>query len=61
VSDRLASDKRFIQYSGMSYEDASREAARLIARDGWFKNWERLVALREIMLLALREKPRDVA
>jgi hypothetical protein len=28
---------------------ASREAARLIARDGWFRSFERLAFLREIM------------
>ena len=39
---------KFIEYSGMSYEQASREAGRLIER-GWFQNWERLAALREIM------------
>jgi hypothetical protein len=33
----------------MSYEQASREAERLIARQGWFQSFDRLAALREIM------------
>lgn len=41
---------RFREYSGMSYEQASREAARLIERKGWFQSFDRLSALREIML-----------
>jgi hypothetical protein len=36
-------------YSGMSYEQASREAARVLERYGWYRGWERLVALRSIM------------
>jgi hypothetical protein len=47
---RHMSSVRFVEYSGMSYERASREAARLIDGDGWFKNFERLTALREIMI-----------
>lgn len=39
----------FPEYSGMSYEQASREAARLIETPGWFRSFERLTALREIM------------
>jgi hypothetical protein len=47
---------RFTEYAGMSYEQASREADRLVKR-GWFVNFERIVALREIMLreMALAE------
>jgi len=41
--------KWFIEYSGMSYEQASREAERLINK-GWFQNFDRLCVLREIML-----------
>lgn len=37
-------------YRGLSYEQASREATRLIERHGWFQSFERLVALRGIML-----------
>lgn len=40
---------KFYEYSGMSYEQASREAARLLARDGWFRSFDRLSALYEIM------------
>ena len=40
---------RFIEYAGMSYEQASREAARLIQMEGWFKSWEKLVVLYAIM------------
>lgn len=36
------------EYSGMSYEQASREAERLVAQ-GWFKNFDRLMLLHEIM------------
>lgn len=39
-----------LEYKGMGYQQASREAMRLIARKGWFQSWERLAALREIML-----------
>lgn len=42
--------QRYIEYCGMSYEQASREATRLIAQVGWFQAWDRLVALRQIML-----------
>jgi hypothetical protein len=41
---------RYIEYSGMSYEQASREAARLIKARGWFQEWDRLAVLREIMI-----------
>lgn len=37
------------EYAGMSYERASREAARLIDRHGWFASFDRLAGLREIM------------
>jgi hypothetical protein len=40
---------RFIEYSGMSYEQASREANRLVKVFGWFKVFNRLTALKEIM------------
>lgn len=40
---------RVLEYSGMSYEQASREASRLIERNGWYQRFERLAALREIM------------
>jgi hypothetical protein len=39
---------KFPEYSGMSYTQASFEAARLI-NSGWFRNFERLAALHEIM------------
>lgn len=45
---------KYYEYGGMSYEQASREAARLIARRGWFGSWERLEVLREIMQRHLR-------
>lgn len=38
----------FSEYKGLSYEAASREAERLITK-GWFKNFDRLEALRRIM------------
>lgn len=41
---------RFLEYSGMSYERASREAARLIERSGWFQSFDRLTTLRGTML-----------
>jgi hypothetical protein len=44
------------QYKGMSYEDASREAAKLImgavSTGGWFHIVEKLAALREVMVQA---------
>ncbi len=40
---------RFPEYSGMSYEQASREATRLIEERGWFWAWDRLCELRRIM------------
>jgi hypothetical protein len=45
----LAPKPRFTEYGGMSYEQASREAERLITTKGWFQSWERLEALRTIM------------
>ncbi len=42
-----------VEYCGMSYEQASREASRLIER-GWYQNFERLVAL---YLIMIRERP----
>lgn len=39
---------KFPEYSGMNYEQASREADRLIVQ-GWFKNIERLKALHQIL------------
>ncbi len=33
----------------MSYEQASREAQRLIEKDGWYRNFDRLATLRAIM------------
>ena len=45
---RSAYQLKFIEYSGMSYEQASREAERLLAL-GWYRNFDRLAALREIM------------
>lgn len=42
---------RFDEYRGMSYEQASREAERLIERHGWYQSFDRLTALREIMCI----------
>jgi hypothetical protein len=39
---------KFYEYSGLDYEQASRAAEKLLAR-GWYRNFERLAALREIM------------
>jgi hypothetical protein len=39
---------KFYEYSGMSYEQASRAAEKL-ALSGWYRNFDRLAALREIM------------
>jgi hypothetical protein len=38
------------EYSGMTFEQASREAEHLIKRDGWFKSFGRLGVLRSRML-----------
>lgn len=43
---------KFYEYAGMSYEQASREAERLI-RVGWFRHFERLSCLRQIMTRAM--------
>lgn len=44
---------KFYEYSGMSYEQASREAERLLdnkrPNGGWYKNIDRLIALKQIM------------
>lgn len=40
---------KFYEYAGMSYEQASREAERLLANGGWYKNIDRLIALKQIM------------
>jgi hypothetical protein len=40
---------KYIEYSGMSYEQASREAARQIERLGWFRSFDRLTELHAIM------------
>ena len=52
---------KFYEYYGMSYEQASREAERLVQR-GWFKNFERLEALRWIMLReeAMHRRPKTL-
>jgi hypothetical protein len=36
-------------YSGMTYEQASRETQRVLERYGWYQGWERLSQLRAIM------------
>jgi len=41
---------KFPEYAGMSYECASRAAAALLERRGWFHSFERLAVLREIMI-----------
>lgn len=41
---------KFPEYSGLSYEQASRAAEKLIEH-GWYRNFDRLITLREIMLL----------
>jgi hypothetical protein len=49
--------ERYIEYCGMNYEQASREAERLINKDGWYKSFDRLGRLRVIMELhLLKEK-----
>jgi hypothetical protein len=45
-------ERNFIEYAGMTYEQASREAARLIER-GWYRNFERLLELRTIMAFTI--------
>lgn len=40
---------KFYEYSGMSYKQASREAERLLSCNGWFRSFDRLSALYEIM------------
>ena len=39
----------FLEYRGMSYEQASREAELLIKRAGWYMAFDRLMALYQIM------------
>lgn len=45
------------EYRGMSYEQASREALRLV-RLGWFQNFDRLMLLHEIMSRELEASTR---
>ena len=48
--DILSPAPTFEEYSGMSYEQASREALRLISVEGdWYRNFDRLAALRAIL------------
>lgn len=47
---REVTERSHFGYRGMSYEQASREATRLIERHGWFQSFGRLAALREIMV-----------
>jgi hypothetical protein len=46
--------KFYREYMGMSYEQASREAERLINLHGWFAAWERLAELRTIMQMHMQ-------
>jgi hypothetical protein len=41
--------KKYIEYLGMSYEQASREAQRVIQSQGWFRAFDRLTELKQIM------------
>jgi hypothetical protein len=51
-------DRKMIRYAGMSYEQASREAERLLKRAATNGNWhsivDDLVFLRELMQRELR-------
>jgi hypothetical protein len=47
-------------YKGMSYEQASREATHLIEQRGWYQNFHRLAALREIMKREARRQDGDL-
>lgn len=38
----------YYEYAGMSYEQASRAAEKILAR-GWYQNFDRLSALYKIM------------
>lgn len=38
-----------LKYKGMSYEQASIEALKLIEKDGWYKNFNSLYQLFQIM------------
>lgn len=50
---------KYPEYAGMSYEQASRQASLIVERYGWFNNFERLSALREIMIqMQPRPKPK---
>lgn len=40
---------RYPEYAGMSYEQASREADRVLEREGWFGGFLRLESLRALM------------
>jgi hypothetical protein len=42
-------DTIYREYLGMNYEQASRAADELIKRDGWYKSFDRLAALHDIM------------
>lgn len=41
---------KYPEYSGMTYQQASREAKRLIDAGGWVLAWPRLEELRRIMM-----------
>lgn len=45
----------FSEYAGFTYEQASREAERLIQTRGWFKSFDLLTALRNIMIQQKKE------
>jgi hypothetical protein len=47
----------YLEYLGMSYEQASREVQRLCERGGWFRNFDRISALRQIMYMRLTDPP----
>jgi hypothetical protein len=40
---------KYSKYAGMSYEQASREAQLIVELLGWYKGFDRLTALKQIM------------
>lgn len=54
-------NKQTIEYRGMSYEQCSREAERLlIPRDGWYRNIDKLNALHAQMEMQRNHQPRSL-
>lgn len=46
----VSTGSQYPEYSGMNYSDASKEADRLIRKEGWFRNFGKLCELQAIMM-----------